>query len=195
MTPPLITKPTREMLWWWCIVLQQYSIHMNIGNSKNYLGIYVSLMIRLGNKSWNGRYKRNTEFGESYFEFNFCYCVPRWPHYNHSGLEPTHHQSSLNVYASIASIIHSVKGCTTHICLLNKLGRMWHTACLKRSGNVSALLQILHLTQFACISLNLWWRYEASYQCQDLLPCRSDLGSNGVCKTERIAITVSTFHP
>ena len=28
-------------VWWWCIFLQQYRIHMYIGNSKNYLGIWV----------------------------------------------------------------------------------------------------------------------------------------------------------
>ena len=26
--------------WWWCTVVQQFRIHMDIGNSKNYLGMY-----------------------------------------------------------------------------------------------------------------------------------------------------------
>ena len=30
--------------WWWCIFLQQYRIHINIGNSKNYLGMILMLL-------------------------------------------------------------------------------------------------------------------------------------------------------
>ena len=37
-----------NMLWWWCILLQQYRIHMDIGNSKNYLGISVINTITWG---------------------------------------------------------------------------------------------------------------------------------------------------
>ena len=36
---PGVLLKTFLFQWWWCIFLQQYRIHMDIGNSKNYLGI------------------------------------------------------------------------------------------------------------------------------------------------------------
>ena len=38
--------------WWWCTFLQQYRIHMDIGNSKNYLGIISPVMCSQGLGRW-----------------------------------------------------------------------------------------------------------------------------------------------
>ena len=39
---PTYPAASTAAVWWWCIFLQQYRIHMDIGNSKNYLGVLSS---------------------------------------------------------------------------------------------------------------------------------------------------------